>query len=134
MEIDPHKVEDASDTTINSLELWLVAQKLFKCIVSSEKQIPLQIKQLLRHINSEVGVKFDDHAQFRALGGFFFLRIISPAIMAPQAYGLLDAPAHPVCTLSTRRSRTCSLTQQGDIVSVRTLLTTGGPAAIRLGC
>lgn len=96
MEIDPHKVDEASDTTINSLELWLVAQKLFKCIVDSERIMPTQIKQLMHHIDSEVGARFSAQAQFRALGGFLFLRMVCPALMAPQVYGLLDAPPHPV--------------------------------------
>ncbi|ELR10938.1 GTPaseactivator protein for Ras-like GTPase [Acanthamoeba castellanii str. Neff] len=96
MEIDPHKVDEASDTTINSLELWLVAQKLFKCIVDSERIMPTQIKQLMHHIDSEVGARFSAQAQFRALGGFLFLRMVCPALMALQVYGLLDAPPHPV--------------------------------------
>jgi len=96
MEIDPHRIDDASDTTINSLELWLAAQKLFKCIVDSEKIIPTQIKQLMRHIDSEVGAKYDAQAQFRSMGGFLFLRMLCPALMAPQVYGLLDSPPHPV--------------------------------------
>lgn len=96
MEIDPNKMDDASDRTINSLELWLVAQKLFKCIISSERAMPTQIKQLIRHIDSEVGGKFTEQAQFRAKGGFLFLRMISPALMAPPAYGLLQSPPHPV--------------------------------------
>jgi neurofibromin 1 len=105
MEIDPHKVDEASDTTINSLELWLVAQKLFKCIVDSERIMPTQIKQLMHHIDSEVGGRFSAQAQFRAVGGFLFLRMVCPALMAPQVYGLLDAPPHPV-----RRSLSLSLT------------------------
>jgi hypothetical protein len=96
MEIDPHKMGDASDTTINSLELWLVAQKLFKCIVDSERIMPTQVKQLMRHIDAEVGARFSSEAQFRALGGFLFLRMVCPALMAPQIYGLLDSPPHPV--------------------------------------
>lgn len=99
MEIDPHKMGDAADATINSLELWLVAQKLYKCIVDSEKMMPIQIKQLMRHIDAEVGAKFGpsaQQAQFRAIGGFLFLRMVCPALMAPQVFGLLDGPPHPV--------------------------------------
>lgn len=96
MEIDPTRIDDASDTTINSLELWLVAQKLFKCIIESEKIMPTQIKQVLRHVDSEVGQRFDSQTQFRALGGFYFLRMVCPAMMAPQVYGLIESPPHPV--------------------------------------
>ncbi len=40
--------------------------------------------------------KFSDEAVFRAMGGFFFLRLICPALLAPQLHGLLDEPPHPV--------------------------------------
>ncbi len=40
--------------------------------------------------------KFSDEAVFRAMGGFFFLRLICPALLAPQVHGLLDEPPHPV--------------------------------------
>jgi hypothetical protein len=95
MEIDPHKMGDASDSTINTLELWLVAQKLFKCIVNSERAMPTQIKHILMHIDAEVATRFSAEAQFRALGGFLFLRMVCPALLVPQVFGLLDAPPHP---------------------------------------
>jgi hypothetical protein len=113
MEIDPHKVDEASDTTINSLELWLVAQKLFKCIVDSERIMPTQIKQLMHHIDSEVGARFSAQAQFRALGGFLFLRMVCPALMAPQVYGLLDAPPHPVRSIPHTHPTHSTQTQTG---------------------
>jgi hypothetical protein len=114
MEIDPHKMGDASDSTINTLELWLVAQKLFKCIVNSERAMPTQIKHILMHIDAEVATRFSAEAQFRALGGFLFLRMVCPALLAPQVFGLLDAPPHPVRPLSPphpprRRHRTSKL-------------------------
>jgi hypothetical protein len=101
MEIDPHKMGDASDSAINTLELWLAAQKLFKCIVNSERLMPTQIKHILMHIDAEVGERFSAQEQFRALGGFLFLRMVCPALMAPQVFGLLDNPPHPVRALSS---------------------------------
>lgn len=50
----PQKLEDAADLTINTLELWLVAQKMFKLITASEKRIPRQLRLLLAHIQEEV--------------------------------------------------------------------------------
>jgi hypothetical protein len=109
MEIDPHKMGDASDSTINTLELWLVAQKLFKCIVNSERAMPTQIKHILMHIDAEVATRFSAEAQFRALGGFLFLRMVCPALLAPQVFGLLDAPPHPVRPPPPRRRHTSKL-------------------------
>lgn len=96
MEVDPHKLDDASDATINTLELWLVAQKMFKSIVNSERHIPVEVRRIMKHLHDEVGNKFSEIAQFRAIGGFYFLRLICPALLAPHIYGLLDEPAHQV--------------------------------------
>jgi hypothetical protein len=53
-----------------------------------------------------VAEKFSDEAVFRAMGGFFFLRLICPALLAPQLHGLLDEPPHrvpppPLASLNT---------------------------------
>jgi hypothetical protein len=53
-----------------------------------------------------VAEKFSDEAVFRAMGGFFFLRLICPALLAPQLHGLLDEPPHrvpppPLATVSS---------------------------------
>jgi hypothetical protein len=66
------------------------------------------------HIDAEVATRFSAEAQFRALGGFLFLRMVCPALLAPQVFGLLDAPPHPVRPLSPphpprRRHRTSKL-------------------------
>jgi hypothetical protein len=53
---------------------------------------------------AQVAEKFSDEAVFRAMGGFFFLRLICPALLAPQVHGLLDEPPHPVPSTSSLRS------------------------------
>jgi hypothetical protein len=96
MEVDPMKLDDASDAKVNTLELWLVAQKLFRSIQRSEPRVPLEIRRVIEHIHREIGDKFSSRAQFTAMGGFYFLRLICPAILAPHVYGLIKEPAHPV--------------------------------------
>ncbi len=96
MEIDPLRMNQESDSTINTLELWLVAQKMLKVIVDSERAIPVSIRRILRHVNEEIGARYGDLTQYRAIGGFYFLRFICPALMAPQVYGLLEEPPHPM--------------------------------------
>jgi len=50
MEIDPTKLSDASDATVNTLELWLIAQKLFRSIVRhAVKRVPGQIITIMSH-------------------------------------------------------------------------------------
>jgi dsDNA-binding SOS-regulon protein len=96
MEIDPLRMNQESDSTINTLELWLVAQKMLKVIVDSERAIPVSVRRILRHVNEEIGARYGDLTQYRAIGGFYFLRLICPALMAPQVYGLLEEPPHPM--------------------------------------
>lgn len=90
------KLADASDLEINTLELWLIAQKMFKLVMQSEKAVPRELRMLIRRIHDEVATKFSEEAVFRAMGGFFFLRLICPALLAPQLHGLLNEPPHPV--------------------------------------
>eukprot|EP01089_Gocevia_fonbrunei_P015362 TRINITY_DN4480_c0_g1_i1.p1 TRINITY_DN4480_c0_g1~~TRINITY_DN4480_c0_g1_i1.p1 ORF type:complete len:358 (+),score=82.71 TRINITY_DN4480_c0_g1_i1:113-1075(+) len=94
MEVDPTKMDDASDPEINTLQLWLIAQKIFGGIIRSKGQVPAEIRAILCHIKEGTEEKFPD-AVYIALGGFFFLRFVCPSILAPHLYGLLPAPAHP---------------------------------------
>ena len=43
MEIDPTKLDDAADPKVNTLELWLIAQKIFSCIVRSVNFMPAEL-------------------------------------------------------------------------------------------
>ncbi|ELR25191.1 GTPase-activator protein for Ras family GTPase [Acanthamoeba castellanii str. Neff] len=69
MELDPQKLDEASDLDINTLELWLTAQKMFKLIMQSEKILPQELRLLIRRIHDDVAEKFSDEAVFRAMGG-----------------------------------------------------------------
>jgi hypothetical protein len=48
------KLDEASDLDINTLELWLTAQKMFKLIVQSEKSLPRELRMLIRRIHDDV--------------------------------------------------------------------------------
>jgi hypothetical protein len=39
---------------INTLELWLTAQKMFKLIMQSEKSLPGELRMLIRRIHDDV--------------------------------------------------------------------------------
>jgi hypothetical protein len=94
MEVDPSKMEEAADEQVNTLQLWLIAQKLFVALTRSHGALPKEIKQVLKHVNREVEEKFNEQAAHKAVGGFLFLRFLCPALMAPQVYGLLKDPPH----------------------------------------
>jgi len=93
LEIDPRKMEDASETEVNTLELWLIAQKLFSRMVKAQSTIPSEIRHVLKHVDQEISQAFPN-ARYSAMGGFLFLRFICPAMLIPHAYGLLSAPPH----------------------------------------
>lgn len=48
------KTTDIADLTINTLELWLVAQKLLKFITESESRMPRELRRIIQQLNDEV--------------------------------------------------------------------------------
>jgi len=94
VEMDPSKMDEAEDQNVNTIQLWLVAQKLLSTLMKSVGTLPREIQEILRHVYYEVKEKFNEEAANKAIGGFLFLRYICPALMAPQVYGLLKEPPH----------------------------------------
>lgn len=43
MEIDPMKLDEAADPKVNTLQLWLTAQKIFSGVVRSVDYIPKEL-------------------------------------------------------------------------------------------
>lgn len=93
-EVDPTKMEEASDQSVNTIQLWLVAQKLLSSLMRAIGTLPKELQDILRHVYHEVREKFNEEAANKAIGGFLFLRFVCPALMAPQVYGLLKEPPH----------------------------------------
>lgn len=105
MELDEAKMAKGDtdvDLDTNILQLKLTCQKLFSVIVkNSLKDFPTEFRQIFVNIDSCVMGKFQsDDATYKAIGGFFFLRFVCPAITAPHVYGLLDTPPN---TLTQRQ-------------------------------
>ncbi len=48
------KLDEASDLDINTLELWLTAQKMLKLIMQREKVLPQELRLLIRRIHDAV--------------------------------------------------------------------------------
>jgi hypothetical protein len=96
MELDPNKIEDleAIDADTNILQLQLTCQKLFSTIIKSAgSTFPIEFRSVFIEIDEAVMRRFgSDDAVYKAIGGFFFLRFVCPAITAPHVYGLLESP------------------------------------------
>jgi hypothetical protein len=43
MELDPRKMPEASDPKVNTLQLWLTAQKIFSSLVRSLDEMPKEL-------------------------------------------------------------------------------------------
>jgi hypothetical protein len=62
------KLDEASDVTINTLELWLIAQKMFKLITASQKNIPRQLRMIMEHVHDEVCLPRNDSTRSSPVG------------------------------------------------------------------
>ena len=104
MELDPSKMGDSEqiDAETNLLQLQLTCQKIFSVVLKSANQgFPVEFRTIFIRIDECMMQKFgSDEASFKAIGGFFFLRFVCPAITAPHVYGLLD---HPPNNLTQRQ-------------------------------
>jgi hypothetical protein len=99
MEVDPNKFGDGgfTDSEANVYQLILACQKVFTAIRTSIKSIPVEFKIVFQGMREAIMNKFNsEDAILKAIGGFFYLRFICPAITAPHAYGLLQAPPNAV--------------------------------------
>jgi hypothetical protein len=99
MEVDPDRFEDDAiapsefDIRLNQYELLTRASKFLKAIFASLPYMRPEFRQLCARVKAEVGAKFtDNNADYKAVGGFIFLRFICPSIMAPHVYGLVSSP------------------------------------------
>jgi len=95
MELDPLKMDEAADPKINTLQLWLTAQKIFSAVTHSHRDMPKELADMLVTVHRMVAHKFSGE-EYKALGGFLFLRYICPSLVAPHLYGLLED--HPCPT------------------------------------
>jgi len=73
MEINPDMMDEASDPEVNTLQLWLIVQKLFSTITRNYPKVPDEIRKVLNYVREEVAVKFPDSE----VNPFFILFLFS---------------------------------------------------------
>jgi hypothetical protein len=91
-EIDPTRMGEDEDQSINKLQLSLVCQKAFHVIRQSTGLLPETFRAFFSHLRRKVEESYDEGAGRKAVGGFLFLRFICPAMMTPHIYGLTTDP------------------------------------------
>ena len=58
MELDPTRIDEAADPKVNTLQLWLTAQKIFSSITHSSRDMPQELAEMLVFIHDTVKEKF----------------------------------------------------------------------------
>jgi hypothetical protein len=97
-EVDPDKVLAGGDVLKNVAALTDVCTALLHSIFKHVRDCPLPIRRLCSIMHDSVLQKFPQHGSI-AIGSFFFLRFINPALSLPEQFNLV-----PSVTPDVRRS------------------------------
>lgn len=107
LELDPARMQSQEEVQKNALQLRIVAKVFVQDIVASEANIPTSFRKICSivsvlnisvgltpttnppQISSAVMSRFPE-AKYTAVGAFIFLRFFCPAIVAPEAEGLVS--------------------------------------------
>ncbi|CAD6449201.1 375e5968-07eb-4595-a6f9-690f2b9d45d8 [Sclerotinia trifoliorum] len=91
LELDPARTTSPEELQKNALQLRVVTKVFIDDICNSASRIPVSFRKICNIISSCVMRRFPD-AKFTAVGAFIFLRFFCPAIVAPDAEGLIASP------------------------------------------
>lgn len=58
-------------------------------MMSSVNKFPMALRQICKYLQNAVIVKFPE-ARRKVIGGFFFLRLICPAVVSPDGFGIAE--------------------------------------------
>lgn len=89
LELDPARIQSQEEVQKNALQLRIVAKVFIDDIVSSSANIPPSFQKICSIISAAVMPRFQE-AKYTAVGAFIFLRFFCPAIVAPEAEGLVN--------------------------------------------
>jgi len=97
MELDDTKEVKEDIREENAIQLKILSEKLYQCIITSKKEMPGQFSQIFSAVKQGIERKFPGNHQaiYNAVGGLYFLRFVIPSIFAPHYYGLLKEPPTP---------------------------------------
>ncbi|RKP38023.1 hypothetical protein BJ085DRAFT_40104 [Dimargaris cristalligena] len=102
-EVDPAKLAEDEDVGAQWKILLLYVRILWSSIEQSKPRCPRELKvafsRLRKIIEEKFGNKIDPNsaspARYTCVSGFFFLRLICPAILSPKLYGLVKENPEP---------------------------------------
>ena len=99
-EVDATRLDKDEDVQVHWRRLQSYAVALWKSIDASRTKVPHEFRILFHHLQRVVLRKFNDarednyvSVRYTAVSGFFFLRLICPAVLNPKLFGLVrDLP------------------------------------------
>eukprot|EP00002_Diphylleia_rotans_P002134 TRINITY_DN1130_c0_g1_i1.p1 TRINITY_DN1130_c0_g1~~TRINITY_DN1130_c0_g1_i1.p1 ORF type:complete len:558 (+),score=129.90 TRINITY_DN1130_c0_g1_i1:53-1726(+) len=91
LEVDPTKIREDQDITVNQRTLAQYSQSLLQLILLSIPEMPEPIKIISRYIHDAVARRFPDAAR-SAVIVLIFLRVFGPCITLPSKVGIQVVP------------------------------------------
>ncbi|KAI9326596.1 hypothetical protein DFJ73DRAFT_766700 [Zopfochytrium polystomum] len=85
-EIDPVRLTEFDDPSINLKNLKMLVKRLLDNIVGAQHHLPQELRDVCHQLSLIVGRRYPD-AQVNSVGAFMFLRFICPAIVNPESLG-----------------------------------------------
>src|SRR5436305_4673477 len=99
LELDPERVPSVDERQRNASHLRFITKLFIDEICNSHENMPKSFRHICNIIQTQVQVRFPE-AKFTAVGSFIFLRFFCPAMVAPDAGGLIKT----TLTKNVRRS------------------------------
>lgn len=89
-ELDPTRVSDARELAGNAKRLQQHTMLVWNSLLHAAEHVPQPLRCILANLRSVVAQRFpgNETAASSAVVGFFFLRLICPALLGPQLFGL----------------------------------------------
>eukprot|EP00002_Diphylleia_rotans_P039253 TRINITY_DN9069_c0_g1_i2.p1 TRINITY_DN9069_c0_g1~~TRINITY_DN9069_c0_g1_i2.p1 ORF type:complete len:359 (+),score=41.90 TRINITY_DN9069_c0_g1_i2:117-1193(+) len=91
-EMDPSRLEDREAREANTQDLIELIEALIQRIITDECSCPIRLRYVLSCLRSESMKKFPE-SKLTSVSAFLFLRLIGPALMTPESYGIISSPA-----------------------------------------
>jgi hypothetical protein len=86
--VDPVLADEGVKVKKNVKKILKVIEETICRILYDDNGFPLHFITILRRIDSNLSMKFS--VGNVVIGGLLFLRLINPAVIFPQEYGLID--------------------------------------------
>mmetsp|Transcript_5812 Transcript_5812/g.14780 ORF Transcript_5812/g.14780 Transcript_5812/m.14780 type:complete len:376 (-) Transcript_5812:1576-2703(-) len=90
-EVDPKRLDSDSNLDDNVENLRAAAAMFFSKIQRSVDQIPPCLRLVCKQLQEVAQQNYPNHVQ-QLVGGFFFLRVICPALVSPIRFGVWKDP------------------------------------------